>query len=334
MKIPRGAPSARVLALGEYRPVRAVTNDEICQNIDSSDEWIRDRSGIVLRRFAAPDETVADMAVHAGSKAIAASGVSPEDIDLVIVASCTHSMNTPGAAAEVAHRVGAGPAGAMDVSAACAGFCYSLSLASDAVRCGTARHVLVTASEKLTDFIDPHDRTMAFLFGDGAGAAIVGPAEEPGIGPVAWGSDGASVRTITQTPSFAELKAAMKEGRESVFPAFKMDGPAVYRWAVTQIAPVCRQAMELAGVEPQELGAFVPHQANLRIVDALARTLKLPDTVPVARDIVDQGNTSSASIPLALHAMLDQGQVRSGEPALFVGFGAGLTYAGQVITIP
>lgn len=334
MRLVQGAPGARILALGTYRPTRVVTNEEICEKIDSDDTWIRERSGIVTRRFAAREETVADMAVHAGSKAVAGAGISPDDIDLVIVATCTHSMNTPGAAAEVTDRVGAGNAGAMDVSAACAGFCYALSLASDAVRSGNARHVLVTASEKLTDFIDPYDRTMAFIFGDGSGAAVVGPSDDPAIGPVAWGSDGASCRTITQSPTFAELKAGMTEGRTMPFPAFKMDGRAVYRWAVTKLAPTCRRALDAAGVEPHELGAFVPHQANLRITEALVKALKLPGTVAVARDIVHQGNTSSASIPLALHAMLEQGEARSGEPALFVGFGAGLTYAAQVAEIP
>jgi 3-oxoacyl-[acyl-carrier-protein] synthase III len=334
MKLVSGAPGARILAFGSYRPARSVSNEEICQQIDSSDQWIRERSGIISRRFGAPDETVADMATHASSKAIATAGVEASDIDLVVVATCSHLYQTPAASCEVAERVGARTAGAMDVGAACAGFCYALSVASDAIRCGTSKLALVIGSDKLTELIDPHDRTMAFLFGDGAGAAVVGPAEEPGIGPVVWGSDGSSIDTITQVPNYQELKVAMAEGREAPFPSLKMDGTAVFRWAVTQMVPVARQALELAGITADELGAFVPHQANLRIVEALAKALKLPSHVPIARDIVHQGNTSAASIPLALDAMIERGEVRSGDPALFIGFGAGLVHGAQVAEIP
>jgi 3-oxoacyl-[acyl-carrier-protein] synthase-3 len=334
MKLAQGAPGAKILAIGEHRPTRIVSNDEICQNIDSSDEWIRERSGIVTRRFAAPDETVADMATSAASKALAASGVAPEDIDLVILASCTHPYQTPAASSEVAFRLGATSAGALDIQAACAGFSYSLAMASDAVRSGSARNVVVVGSEKLTDFIDPHDRTMAFLFGDGAGAAIVGRSDTPGIGPVVWGSDGSHLATITQTPTYVEVQHALRNGETTEPVALKMAGQTVFRWAVTQMAPVARRALEVAGVEPHELGAFVPHQANLRIVDALVKALKLPDTVAIARDMETQGNTSSASIPLALSTLLERGEVESGAPALFIGFGAGLTYAAQVALVP
>lgn len=333
MKLPQGVPGARILALGEYVPGRLVGNDEIVDNIDSSDQWIRDRSGIVTRRVAAADETVVDMATLAGSKAIAGSGVTPDDIDLVLVATCTHPYQTPGASAEVAHRVGARAPGAMDVSSACAGFCYTLSTAADAIRCGNARYALVVGAEKLTEFTDPYDRSTAFIFGDGAGAAVVGPADEPAIAPVAWGSDGSHIRTITQSPTYSELKTAMAEGREVPFPALRMQGQTVFRWALT-MAPVANRALELAGVAPEELGAFVPHQANMRITDALVKTLGLPASVPVARNIADVGNTSAASIPLALQGMIERGEVQSGEPALFIGFGAGLVYAAQVAVIP
>jgi 3-oxoacyl-[acyl-carrier-protein] synthase-3 len=329
-----GSPSARILSLGEHRPARIVTNDEICQNIDSTDAWIRDRSGIVTRRFAAEDETVVDMAVSAGSKALASAGIEAGDIDLVILATCTHPYQLPGGSSEVQDRLGATKAGAMDISAACAGFAYSLSVAADAVRAGSARHVVVIGSEKMTDFIDPHDRGMAFLFGDGAGAAVVGPSQAPGIGPVVWGSDGSRAATITQEPNYIEVQRALAAGLTTSPVALRMQGQAVFRWAVTHMAPVATQAMEAAGVRPEELCAFVPHQANLRIVDALVKTLKLPPNVVIGRDMETQGNTSSASIPLALSALLEKGEVESGQPALFIGFGAGLTYAAQVAEIP
>lgn len=334
MKAAIGAPGARIVAIGEHRPSRVVTNAEICEQIDSSDEWIRERSGIITRRYAAPDETVADMATSAASKALATSGIAADEIDLVIVASCTHPYQTPGASSEVQDRIGAVNAGAMDIQAACAGFCYSLSAANDAIRSGSARNVVVVGSEKLTEFIDPHDRTMAFLFGDGAGAAVVTASDTPGIGPVVWGSDGSQVSTITQRPTYSQVQAALGAGLTADRVALKMDGHVVFRWAVTKMAPVARRAMELAGVTPDELGAFVPHQANLRIVDALVETLKLPESVVIARDMETQGNTSSASIPLALSALLERDEVVSGTPALFIGFGAGLTYAAQVAEIP
>lgn len=336
MKIATGAAGARILALGAYTPAREVFNDEICAKIDSSDEWIQSRSGIISRRVAAPDESVADMATHAGSKAVAGAGLTPADIDLVVVATCTHPYQTPGASTEVAERIGIRSPGALDVSAACAGFCYALSLVSDSIRAGSSRYALVVGAEKLTDFTDPYDRSTAFIFGDGAGAVVAGPSDEPAIGPVAWGSDGSHVRTITQSPNYTELKTAMADGTEAAlpWPSLRMEGPTVFRWAVTQMAPVVHRALDLAGVEPHELGAFVPHQANMRITDALVKALNLPKSVPVARDIARRGNTSAASIPLALHGMVERGEVSSGEPALFIGFGAGLTYAAQVAAIP
>ncbi|XRQ09911.1 beta-ketoacyl-ACP synthase III [Actinomadura welshii] len=334
MRLSEGASGSRILAVGAYSPARVVTNDEICARIDSDDAWIRTRSGIATRRVAGPAESVVDMAHRAGHDAMCAAGLTPDDIDLVVVATSSLPYQTPGAAAEVAHRIGIPAPGAMDITAGCAGFCYALSVASDAVRTGSSARALVIGSERPTDMVDPADRSMAFLFGDGAGAAVVGRSAEPGIAPVVWGSDGSKVGAIAQRPTFAELRADVLAGGEVALPMVRMDGAAVFRWATAEVARVAARALQVAGVAPHELGAFVPHQANLRIIEAVARTLKLPKSVPVARDIVHRGNTSTASIPLALHAMLERGEVKSGEPALFVGFGAGLTYAGQVALIP
>ncbi|MQA81298.1 MAG: beta-ketoacyl-ACP synthase III [Streptosporangiales bacterium] len=333
MKSTTPVPGARILALGEYRPARVVTNDEVAPQIDSSDEWIRSHTGIVTRRWA-DTETVADMATAAGEKALAKAGVDPADVDLVIVANCTHHMQTPGASSEVEERLGLVKAGAMDLNAACAGFAYTLAVANDMIRAGTATYVLVIGAERFREIIDPYDRTMAMLWGDGAGAALVGPSDEPGIGPVAWGSDGGRIETVQQEPNYIEVFHAAQEGKSLPPTALRMQGPSVFRWASYEMVPVAKKALELAGVEPEELSAFVPHQANVRIIDVLARGLKLPDSVVVAKDIEGQGNTSSASIPLALHALLERGEVESGSPALFIGFGAGLTYAAQVALIP
>jgi 3-oxoacyl-[acyl-carrier-protein] synthase-3 len=334
VRIPAGAPGARIVGIGEHRPSRVVTNEEICEQIDSSDEWIRERSGIVTRRYAAPDESVVDMATSAASKALASSGVDGDDVDLVLLATCSHPFQTPGGSSQVQDRIGATKAGAMDINAACAGFSYALSVASDAVRSGSARNVVVVGAEKMTDFIDPHDRGMAFLFGDGAGAVVVSASDTPGIGPVVWGSDGAQAETITQRPTYIEVQHALATGEPLEPVALRMAGQTVFRWAVTKMGPVAQKALDLAGVSPDELGAFVPHQANLRIVESLVKTLKLPSSVVIARDIETQGNTSSASIPLALSALLQRGEVQSGQSALFIGFGAGLTYAAQVVEIP
>ncbi len=318
MRAPTGAPYARILALGEHRPATVVTNDDLATRVDTNDQWIRDRVGVVTRRIAGPDESVVDMAAAAGGKAVAACGLQPDDIDLVMVATCTMPSQIPNASAQVATRLGIRAPGAFDVNAACAGFVYGVSAAASAVTSGTARHVLVIGAEKLSDWTDWDDRSTCIIFADGAGAAVVGPSDAPAIGPVVWGSAGDMADTITVHDRLSYLQ---------------QEGQAVFRWATTALAPVAREAGARAGVEPAELAAFVPHQANLRIVEAIARKLGANRAV-VARDIVDSGNTSSASIPLALCRMVERGEVPSGSPVLMLGFGAGLTYAGQVVLCP
>ncbi|HUY46544.1 MAG TPA: beta-ketoacyl-ACP synthase III [Streptosporangiaceae bacterium] len=322
MRLAEGTAGARILAFGAYQPARVVTNDEIAQQVDTNDEWIRSRVGVVSRRIAGPDESVADMAVAAGGKALAASGLSPGDIDLVIVATCTPEAPIPNTAATVATRLGIVAPGAFDLNAACAGFCYALATASDAVRAGTSRHVLVIGAEKLSQWVDWTDRSTCIIFADGAGAAVVGPVAEPnaspGIGPVVWGSDGAMADKIF-----------IKDRQSFIF----QEGQAVFRWATTALHPVAKKACEAAGVDPGELAAFVPHQANLRIIEAIAKKIGAPQA-RVATDIIHSGNTSSASIPLALSAMIERGEVGSGSAVLLLGFGAGISYAAQVITVP
>jgi 3-oxoacyl-[acyl-carrier-protein] synthase-3 len=328
--MPQPRPGSRILSTGSYRPARVVTNDELAPRIDSSDEWIRERTGIVERRFAAPDESVADMALAAAGKALALSGVSPDAIGMVLLASVTHPYQTPAAATEVADRLGARNAGAIDVGAACAGFCYALALADTVVRTGTSEFVLVIGVEKLSDFVSLDDRGASFIFADGAGAVVVGPAEHPGIGPVVWGADGAQKDAITMTQSWVEYR---DEPGDS-YPVLTMQGQAVFRWAVGEISKVCQQALDAAGITTDDLVAFVPHQANMRITDAMVRALKLPEHVVVARDIETTGNTSAASVPLALDALMQAGGLPSGGLALLVGFGAGLAYAAQVVELP
>jgi 3-oxoacyl-[acyl-carrier-protein] synthase III len=317
---------ARILGLGTAQPEQVVTNADIAaRGVDTTDKWIRDRVGIEQRRLARADESVVDMAVDAGSKALADAGLAPRDIDAVLVATCTMPSYIPNAAGQTAERIGVRAAAAFDINAACAGFCYGLGTASDMIRAGSARHVLVIGAEKLSDWVDPMDRSTCIIFADGAGAAVVGPVEHgdrPGIGPIAAGSAGDLVDTIV----IADRRSFIRQ-----------EGQEVYRWAITKIAPVALRALELAGLAPEDVDVLVPHQANLRIVEAIARHIRAAGArkdMVVADDIVHSGNTSSASIPLALDHMRAEGRVRSGELALLVGFGAGLSYASQAVVLP
>jgi 3-oxoacyl-[acyl-carrier-protein] synthase III len=326
-----GSAYARVLGVGGYRPARVVTNEEICQNIDSSDEWIQARSGIVTRRWANAEETVRAMSVAAAGKALANAGVRADQVGAVIVATVSHLYQTPAIATVIAEDLGAKGAAAFDISAACAGFCYGVGLADGMVRTGSADYVVVIGVERLSDLTDDHDRSTAFIFADGAGAAVVGPSDKPGIGPVVWGSDGTQAGLITQEESWHQ---AFHSDGGAQWPHLRMEGNPVFRWAVWEMARVAQQALDAAGVSTADLDAFIPHQANMRITDAMVKALKLPEHVRVARDIAQQGNTSAASVPLAIERMQETGEVKSGETALIIGFGAGLAYAAQVIKLP
>ncbi|MCE0488105.1 beta-ketoacyl-ACP synthase III [Ornithinimicrobium sediminis] len=338
LTVPDGPRHARIHGIGGYRPERVVTNEEICRHIDSSDEWIQQRSGIIERRFAAPDETVVDMAEHASVKALEMAGVSADQIDVILLATVSFPYQTPAAAPLLAIRLGADDPAAYDISAACAGYCYGISMANDMIRAGSAQFVLVVGVEKLSDFTSPTDRGTAFIFGDGAGAAVVGPSDFPGIGPTVAGSDGHNWDKIVQRQAWTDLRPAMdhpQPGQETpTWPAIEMQGQSVFRWAVFSMAPVAARTITAAGIAPEDLDAFVPHQANMRITDAMVKALKLPEGVAVARDVATTGNTSAASVPLAMSRMLEAGDIPHGGLALQIGFGAGLVYAAQVVVLP
>ncbi|WP_104106248.1 beta-ketoacyl-ACP synthase III [Nocardioides sp. 616] len=329
-----GAPHARILGLGAYRPARVVSNSELVAAIDSSDEWIQQRSGIRQRRFASPEETVQAMGVAASRQALERAGIAPEQIDCVVVATISHLLQTPAVATAIAHEIGTQQAAAFDISAACAGFCHGIALASDLVRAGTASHVLVVGVERLSDLTDLEDRGTAFIFADGAGAAVVGPSNTPGIGPVVWGSDGEQFDLIRQREDWREVVGTALTPGSGVMPHLTMQGSAVFRWASFTMAKMAQQAIDRAGISIDDLDVFVPHQANMRIIDAMARAMKLPERVRIARDVAEQGNTSAASVPMALARMIEEGEARSGDLALLIAFGAGLAYAGQVVVVP
>ncbi|MEU1282463.1 ketoacyl-ACP synthase III [Streptomyces sp. NPDC005805] len=352
IKPSKGAPYARIMGVGGYRPTRVVPNEVILETIDSSDEWIRSRSGIATRHWASPEETVTAMSVEASGKAIADAGIAPEQIGAVIVSTVSHFKQTPAVATEIADRIGAGKPAAFDISAGCAGFGYGLTLAKGMIVEGSAEYVLVIGVERLSDLTDLHDRATAFLFGDGAGAVVVGPSDVPHIGPTVWGSEGDKSETIKQTvpwndflprsslrsgggtPTGDVSQLPLDERGEVKFPAITQEGQAVFRWAVFEMAKVAQQALDVAGIEAADLDVFIPHQANMRIIDSMVKTLKLPEHVTVARDVETTGNTSAASIPLAMERLLATGQAKSGDTALVIGFGAGLVYAATVVTLP
>lgn len=326
MRLADTVAGARILGVGSFQPEHVVTNADLAKRVETDDAWIRSRVGIAERRIADAGTLLPDMAVEAGTAALKDAGFDPAGLDAVVVATCTMPNPIPNAAAQVATRVGANGVAAFDLNAACAGFSYGVGVAADMIRAGSARHVLVIGAEKLSDWVDWDDRSTCIIFADGAGAALLGPAESPdevGVGPVVWGSAGDIASTIR----------ILGESTNKLH----QEGQAVFRWATTAIAPVALGAIERAGLTPADIDVLIPHQANLRIVEAVAKKLRQKgarEDMVVADDIVHSGNTSSASIPMALDHMRTAGRVRSGDVLLLVGFGAGLSYAGQVVVCP
>ncbi len=311
-------PGSRIAGLGHHQPEHVLTNDDLASMVDTSDDWIRRRTGIATRRIAR-EESVADLATAAAGKALATAGVDPGDVGLVQVATCTAVDRCPSTAAQVAGRLGIPAAAAFDVNNACAGFSTVLATADHALRAGAARHALVIGAEKMSDITDWTDRATCVLLGDGAGAAVLSADPGEHVGPVVWGSDPVQGSAVRISGGW--------------HPTFAQDGQTVFRWATTALAPVAREACARAGVAPGDLGAIVTHQANLRIIEAIARQLDVPGVL-VADDVVESGNTSAASIPIAFAKLVARGAVRPGAPVLLLGFGGGLSWAGQVVTCP
>ncbi|MET1042805.1 MAG: beta-ketoacyl-ACP synthase III [Microbacteriaceae bacterium] len=324
-----GVEFTRIYSYGAARGDLSVPNDDLVGPIDSSDEWIKQRTGIITRARASVDRSALDMATEAAQEAIEKSGITPDQIDLVIVATISNVQQTPSMAAVVADRVGANPAAAYDANAACAGFSYAITQADALIRSGAAHYAIVIGAEKLSDVVDPTDRTISFLLGDGAGAVVVGPSEFPGIAAPVWGSDGSRAGAIAMNSTLVEYRDGKGE-----WPTLRQEGQTVFRWAVWEMAKVAKQALDAAGITSDQLGAFIPHQANMRIIDEFAKQLKLPESVIIARDIATTGNTSAASIPLATHRLLNEHPELSGQLALQIGFGAGLVFGAQVVVLP
>lgn len=314
----RGAAGSRIVGLGHYQPEKIVTNDDLARMVETSDEWIRTRTGIVTRRVAREDETVADMAAAAARGALDDAEVPAADVDLVVVATTSAAERSPNTAGRVSVALGLASPAIMDVNVACSGFEHALTVADQAIRCGSARTAVVIGAEKLSAVTDWTDRTTCVLTADGAGAVVVQAADEPGIGPVSWGSK----------PEFASAVRI-----EPPSNTFAQSGRTVLRWVMTGAQAQARRAVELAGLSMDDIQVLVLHQANLRIIEPLAEQLGLADRI-VVTDITESGNTSAASIPLGFSKWWHAGKIPADVPALLFGFGGGFAFAGQVVMTP
>ncbi len=329
LKQAAGSPGSRIISLGAARGDLVVPNDDLVGPINSSDEWIRQRTGIITRKRASKGLNAIDLAETAAREALETSGIDPSRVGAVLVSTISNVAVTPSMSTLLAERIGVSPAAAYDISAACAGYTYGIAQADALIRAGAAEYVIVVGAEKLSQYVHPEDRSISFLLGDGAGAALLGPSDEPGVSKTVWGSDGSKWDAVGMNATFEEYLDKVKP-----WPTMRQDGQTVFRWAVWEMAKVARQTLEEAGVSADDLAAFIPHQANMRIIDELAKQLKLPEHVAIARDIETTGNTSAASIPLATHRLLEENPELSGGLALQIGFGAGLVFGAQVVRLP
>ena len=324
------APRAQVAGTGAALPERVLTNAELERMVDTSDEWITTRTGIRERRLAAPDEYLSIYATRAARQALDAAGLEAAEVDLLLCATVTPDMITPATACFVQENLGARRAAAFDLSAGCSGFLYALGTARAFIAAGHARHVLVVGGEILSRFINWEDRGTCVIFADGAGAVLLRAGQgSPGILSCRLHSDGAYADFITIAGGGSRYPDTVENVRQKVN-TIRMRGNETFKIAVRSIEEVSREVLADAGLEPAAVDLFVPHQANLRIIDAVGQRLGIPAERCVV-NIDRTGNTSSASIPIALHEAVEAGRVRDGQHVLMAAFGAGLTWGGALI---
>jgi len=328
--IPRAAQArySRVLGTGGYLPERRVTNDELAaqlarDGIETSDAWIVERTGIRARHFAAADQGASDLALPAARAALQAAGIAAQEIDLIIVATSTPDMVFPSTAAILQHKLGVHGCAAFDVQAVCSGFVYAMSVADSMIKTGAANKALVVGAEVFSRILDFKDRTTCVLFGDGAGAVVLGASNEPGILATELHADGRHVDVLC-TPGH------VSGGEILGHPLLKMDGPAVFKLAVSVLEKVARSVLEKAGRTEADIDWLIPHQANIRIMEGTARKLKLSSERMVAT-VAEHGNTSAASIPLALDAAVRDGRVKRGDTVMLEGVGGGFTWGAVLL---
>ncbi len=317
---------SRIAGTGSYLPEKVVTNHDLEKTIDTSDEWIRERTGIKRRHIAAEDESTSDLALAAAQQALDMAGLTAEDIDLIIIATTTPDKVFPATACIVQRRLGIGGCGAFDVQAACSGFVYGLDLADRYIRTGAGRNVLVIGAETLSRLTNWEDRTTAVLFGDGAGAVVLQEADEPGLISTHIHSDG-QYEDLLQVPQGVSRGYDVTRAGEAFI---QMNGNAVFRRAVATLDSIARETLDRNNVDKHDLDWFVPHQANMRIIAAAAKKLDMPmERVIVTVD--EHANTSAASIPLALDVAVRDGRIKRGELLLFEAFGAGFTWGSALL---
>jgi 3-oxoacyl-[acyl-carrier-protein] synthase 3 len=315
--------NAQILGTGSYLPANRVTNDDLAQKIDTSDEWITTRTGIKARHIAAENEKTSDLAAAAARLALADANVSPDKIDLIIVATATPDMQFPSTATIVQHKLGISGCPAFDVQAVCAGFMYALTTANAYIKSGMATKVLVIGADVFSRILDWNDRATCVLFGDGAGAVVLGASETRGIIGSQLHADGAYLDLLN-------VPAQMNAGRIEGEPFVKMDGPGVFKFAVKQLAAVADEVIQQAGLTPNQIDWLVPHQANKRIIDATAKHLGL-SMDKVILTVQEHANTSAASIPLALDAGIKDGRIARGQNVLLEGIGGGFAWGAVLI---
>jgi len=309
---------SRIAGTGRYLPATVLTNEELARRVDTSDEWIRSRTGIRQRHIAAPEETTSDLALHASRAALAAAGIAPSEVDVIIVATTTPDMVFPSTACILQAKLGVHGGAAFDIQAVCSGFIYGLALADRMVGSGMARNALVVGAEIYSRILDWNDRGTCVLFGDGAGAVVVVPSAEPGILTSHLHADG-HYADILCVPG--QVRGGAVEG----VPFVHMDGGAVFKFAVRVLAEVAEEALAATGTTASDIDWVVPHQANIRIMDATMRKLHLPhERLIVTVDL--HGNTSAASIPLALDIAVRDGRIATGSRVMLLGVGGGFTW--------
>lgn len=319
--------TAGILGLGMYVPEKIVTNQDLEKIVETSDEWITSRTGMKERHYVAEGQATSDLAIEAGKRALENAGIKPEEIDLVIVATTTSNHLCPSTAGIVQHGIGAVNAGAFDLSAACSGFVYSTVIASQMIISGFYKRILIIGAESISPFLDPTDRNTVILFGDGAGAVILGDVPE-GEGYISGhlGADGSGFDNII-IPGGGSWKPFTDHTFENREQYLKMSGSDVFKFAVKMMAETAQKTLEKGNLSADQVDLFIPHQANVRIIQAAAKRLQFPED-KVFVNIEKYGNTSAASIPMALCEAVEEGRIKEGDLVLLVGFGAGLTWAG------